>query len=78
LAQQRGAAVRIGGGSSVGGLVALGNEFGALRYKQFPPWRGNGEEAGYALWPSIRENRDRVVEVYGDAIERLAAAAFPD
>jgi hypothetical protein len=36
---------------------ALGAEFGGgsrPRTRQFPPWRGNGENAGYAVYPTIR------------------------
>jgi len=78
LAQQTGAAVRIGGGAGVGGQVAMGNEFGSFRYRQFPGWRGSGAAAGYHLYPTIRDNTERVVEVYGDALGRLTKRAFPD
>lgn len=77
LAQQRNASVKIGGGSSVGGQVAMGNEFGSVEFKQFPSWRGNSTGAGYALWPTIRETREEVIDFYGDAIDRLARKAFP-
>lgn len=33
----------------------LGAEFGAYRYKQFQTWRGNGGDAGYFLFPAIRQ-----------------------
>src|SRR5690348_883428 len=36
---------------------AAGWEFGSLKYKQFPYWRGNGEDAGYFMWPAIRAKR---------------------
>lgn len=36
-----------------------GAEFGAYRYRQFKTWRGNGEEAGYFLWPAVRQFRDK-------------------
>lgn len=77
LAQQRGASVKIGGSSSVGGKVALGNEFGSVRYKQFPSWRGSGQGAGYALFPTIRQRRDEVLETYGRALDRVTKRAFP-
>lgn len=35
-----------------------GAEFGAYVYHQFPEWRGNKDDAGYFLWPAIREFRD--------------------
>jgi hypothetical protein len=38
---------------------AMGAEFGALVYQQFPTWRGNKDEAGYFFWPAIREFRDQ-------------------
>lgn len=55
----------------------FGAEFGALQYRQFSPWRGSGENAGYFLFPAIRDKREEVLDVYGVAIERLAAEAFP-
>jgi len=39
----------------------LGAEFGGGRRpttRQFPPWRGKGDEAGYALYPTIREETE--------------------
>jgi|GEM_PF-3056465 len=47
-------------------------------WNQFQPWKGNGANAGYALYPAIREKMDDVVETYGDAIEKLTRKAFPD
>lgn len=55
---------------------ALGAEFGSMRYKQFPGWRGNGEDAGYFLWPEIRDQSPDIVEKYGDAMERISSRAF--
>lgn len=44
---------------SYGGQAgAMGAEFGALVFAQFPIWRGNKEDAGYFFWPAIREFRD--------------------
>lgn len=40
-------------------------------WNQFAGWRGNHEDAGYFMYPSIRENTDRIVDMYGDAIERI-------
>lgn len=48
---------------------AMGSEFGAnpddervsasgrryIGYRQFQPWRGSGEGAGYFVWPAIRQ-----------------------
>jgi hypothetical protein len=61
----------------------LGAEFGAgqnkprsrksgsyLGYNSFKPWRGNGEGAGYFLYPTIRDNREALQQAYGDEIEK--------
>ncbi|HET7486836.1 MAG TPA: hypothetical protein VFJ85_02840 [Acidimicrobiales bacterium] len=77
LTQQAGAAVTIGGGSSVGGLVALGNEFGARRFRQFPPWAGSGDGSGYALGRSARSKEAQVVDAFGEMVDRLLQRAFP-
>jgi len=66
---------------SIGGArypFALGAEFGSFRFKQFRSWTGSNEGSGYWLWPAIRETRERVIEMYGDEIEKLTAKAFPD
>lgn len=47
-------------------------------WNQFKPWKGNGANAGYALYPAIRSKIGEVVDSYGDAIEKLAKKAFPD
>lgn len=66
-----------GAGVSMGGSgypFAGGAEFGSIRYKQFQPWRGNGSDAGYFLYPAIRNESDAITEAYdaglGRAIER--------
>lgn len=54
--------VRTGSGATVvygGQGYSMGAEFGAYRYKQFQIWRGNKDDAGYFLWPSIRTFRDK-------------------
>lgn len=76
LAQQRGASVKIGGGKSVGGYVALGNEFGGRgrsTTKQFPPFK----KSGYSLYPTIARARDDVIDAYAKALDRITARAFP-
>lgn len=47
-------------------------------WNQFKLWRGAGENAGYFLFPTIREEGDQMVEVYGNAIDRLMSKAFPN
>lgn len=82
-----GGAVRFGGGFA----GAMGAEFGAQRnqrrntsrglmigWNQFQPWRGSGGDAGYFLWPAIRAETDRIVEVIDDALDPLFRIAFPD
>lgn len=67
-----------------------GAEFGAARgqtrqrasgtykgFDQFQPWRGNGMAAGYFLYPAIRDKTPEIVELYGDAMDKLTAQAFP-
>lgn len=56
-------------------LVAPGAEFGSS-YKQFKPWKGNGEEAGYFIYPTIRDMKPATVanaeEQFEQLIERVA------
>ena len=71
---------------------SLGWEFGAaqnfprntsrgrvLGWNQFPEWRGNDENAGYFLWPTIRKHRatlmDDLVQILEDIMSEGEAAA---
>ena len=74
LAQQTRAQVKVGGGSGVGGDVAMGNLWGSTRFKQFPP-HING---GYALYPTLAARRDEIIDVYADALDDITRRAFPD
>lgn len=56
---------RSGPGQTVGDVM-WGSEYGSDRSPQFSPWGGNGESAGYALWPSVRG--DEIEERYADAL----------
>ncbi len=47
-------------------------------WNQFRPWRGNGANAGYFIFPDIRAHEPEIVETYGDAIDKLTKRAFPD
>lgn len=61
-------------GVSLGGPgfeMAAGAEFGSDRFKQFQPWRGAGEDAGYFVYPTIRRNEDRIESEYEEAADRL-------
>lgn len=86
-AQQREASIVIGKISTRrGSAIILGVEFGGStdpnrrtsrggHTTQFEPYRG---KEGYALYPSIRMNRERVIDVYGELLEEAARAAFPN
>lgn len=64
-------------GVGLGGAAhpeAMGAEFGGGRRKttrQFKPWRGSGEGAGYFVYPTIRDRSDQIVETYTDKIDHL-------
>jgi len=75
-AQKRSEIVLGGQGQKHG--PAMGAEFGSNTYAQFPAHRGSGSGAGYMLYPAIRENADEGAEMYWDAVEDLAARAFPN
>jgi hypothetical protein len=60
--------------SATVGDVMWGAEFGSARHKQFMPWGGNSDSAGYFLWPSIR--LDEAVERWADAVEDAMKAAY--
>lgn len=57
---------------------ALGFEFGSAVHRQFPPWRGNGGDAGYFFWPEIRAAREEIAKRALEAIEDALRPAFPD
>ncbi len=61
-------------GVSLGGTgypMAAGAEFGAVRYAQFKPWRGNGSDAGYFVYPSIRRDAERIETEYSKALDNI-------
>lgn len=71
-------------GVSLGGPAhpeGPGAEFGGGRRattQQFQPWRGTGAGAGYAVYPSIRRDEDRIQLEYlkgADALIRKAGLA---
>lgn len=60
---------------------ALGFEFGGgkrPRTRQFPPWRGKGDSAGYFFWPTVRAAADRVGDGMVTAIDEALREAFPE
>lgn len=59
---------------------ALGAEFGGgsrPTTRQFQPWRGRGADAGYFLYPAIRDNSAQIIEQFEQVIARATARAFP-
>jgi hypothetical protein len=75
------ASVRLGRGMP----FAFGAEFGALKYPQFEPWRGNqwvagsgpADGVGYFLNPAVREQRVKVEAVYmADMMRLMRKAGF--
>lgn len=63
-----GAAVSFGGAAYP---FAGGAEFGSLRFKQFKTWRGNGSDAGYFLYPAIRQDADQIETTYVERIDDI-------
>ena len=70
---------------TVGGNVrALGDEFGAKRYRQFSGFRGNqwGDwpdgGIGYGLLPVIRDAETEIKDWFYDAVENALKGAYPD
>ena len=52
--------------TSAGVPYAFGAEYGSMRWPQFKPWRGNAENAGYFLWPSVRHQ----LTIHNEAISK--------
>lgn len=66
-------------GVALGGTrapYAAGAEFGGGRTpttRQFKPWRGKGSDAGYFLYPTIRDNAEEIEAQYREALDDLIA-----
>lgn len=63
-----------GAGVSFGGAaypMAGGAEFGSLRYKQFKTWLGNGPDAGYFIYPAIRQDAEQIETTYVERIDDI-------
>jgi hypothetical protein len=70
----RASARNVAAGVSFGGTAypfAAGAEFGSYKYAQFKPWRGNGSDAGYFVYPAIRQDADKIEAQYTDALDDL-------
>ena len=60
-----------------------GAEFGAKRWPQFKPWRGNQWRGwqggpGYFLHPTIRDHGSSILNDYVNTLRKLESQAFPD
>jgi hypothetical protein len=72
------------GGNSI--AFALGAVFGARKWRQFKPWRGNqwaegdfpAAGVGYFFVSDVREHRDEIEQMYLDGIAEISRLAFPD
>ena len=61
--------------------AGAGAEFGGRgrpTTQQFQPWRGNGENAGYFVWPTIRKDAPRIEEKASEGLDRLIKKAGLD
>lgn len=62
-----------------GEAYSFGAEFGAIQWKQFDEWRGNGTDAGYFFWPAIREFRDeKMLDQWVKHVWENVKFAFPE
>lgn len=50
---------------------AAGAEFGSSVYRQFDAWKGNGPDAGYFLFPTIRDEKETIEKIAHEEIEDL-------
>jgi hypothetical protein len=86
-AQQRSASVTLRATAAV--PFALGAEFGAGHnsprhrssgtykgYNQFQPWLGSGADAGYFLYPTIRESSEAIAAAYETRLAELLTQVF--
>lgn len=64
--------------ATYGGGRRAGQNIVMRGWNQFLPWRGIGESAGYAIFPTIRESQVEIVELYLDEIGSITRRAFPD
>lgn len=75
------AAMVVGGGPRY--PTFWGAEFGAKRWPQFRPWRGNqwggwSGGPGYFLHPTIRDEGSKILDEYVKVLRELERQAFPD
>lgn len=66
-----------GAGVAFGGAAypfAGGAAWGSVRFKQFKPWLGH---IGYFPYPQIKDNEDRIVDEFTDAVNKVIVKRFP-
>lgn len=47
-------------------------------WNHFRPWKGNSDDTGYIIFPTIRNNTQQIVDLYEEEVGRITADAFPD
>lgn len=47
-------------------------------WNQFVPWTGSNSGSGRFLFPTIRDDTAKIVEMYRDALDKITKRAFPD
>lgn len=72
-----GAAFGVDAATYAGGRRA-GQNIVMRGWNQFLPWRGIGENAGYAIFPTIRDNQENIRQMYEDEVGSITRRAFPD
>lgn len=59
------------------GKVRGGGIRSYVGFRQFDAWRGNGADAGYAVYPTIRAENEHIVAAYSERLAQLLDRAFP-
>lgn len=50
-----------------------------IGFNQFLPWkRPGGGNAGYFLFPTLRDETKNIIEAYGEELDKITKQAFPD
>lgn len=54
-----------------------GRGFYGVGWNQFKSWRGQRDATGYFLWPTIRDDREAIVDKFNEGILPLLNRLFP-
>ncbi len=46
--------------------------------KVWPPWGGSGDDAGFLVFPTVREHQDKISFMYLEAVDKATKTAFPE